>query len=169
MRKVVTLSIVALCGCMSAPVRLAPELLGHTVPVSRDLAMSASARVLALHGFTLTPMDRSTGILQTQPIEVTNTWESRPVADRVDCGKDMAGVNRTSTNPVSVALGLIFTSVPTGTSLALRVTSTTYDQVARNMASTNLVAAGMTGTTPCELKADFVSGLFSEIDAAVKQ
>lgn len=153
----------------STPAPVAPEVLQRRIAATQDRVLSAAARALAEHGAVVATTDRQAGLVQSQPLTVESQWEGVAVTTRVDCGKDMATVERALSNPVTLALGFITTPAGDSTTVRLNVNASGYDRVARSMAATNAAVAGLQGAYPCTLKPEFARQLLDEVVAAASR
>lgn len=159
--------LIAMCvttACVRPPVTLAPELLRRTVSAPPDEVLASAVRVFSLHGAVVVQGDRSSGIVQAQPLKVESRWEGIAVTQRVDCGRDLAGVDHALSQPIEITLSALAQPGSAGTLLNLRARVTTYDRIARDMgAQGNAVAAGFGGQLECSLQASLVNQLLDEI------
>lgn len=140
----------------------------HTRPIPAPPArvLAAAARVFAEHGAVIASGSAATaGLVQTAPFTVERKWENDWVQNRVDCGKDGAGVQRAMRNPVELTLTLLVDSTAEGTTATLRATGSSFDRIARGMAATNVAAAAAQGSVPCDLRPTFADHLLDEIAA----
>lgn len=158
----------ALVACYARPAELAPEMLQRRIALPPDRVLIAAEQVLVRHGAALGSTDRSAGIIQTLPFSVETHWEGVMVDSRVDCGKDMAGVSRSLSDPVTLTLGFLAITEGDSTTLRLTVHGSGYDRTARSMASTNVAAAASQGDYACTLRPEFATQLLDEVQAAAK-
>lgn len=168
MRTISILSVLVLtiaAACMAPPKELAPEQVQRTIPAPPSRVARAAVAVFAEYGIPIQLADTAMGLVQGQSLTLRGPWNGSVPTTRFDCGKDEAGVDRASMDPVTVTLGILAQPAPTGSAVRLTYTASVTDHIAASMAVSNPLLSGSAQPSRCIPRATFAAELFDKIQA----